>query len=363
MQNILPTFFRILNIESVVAEMSEAYKRAGVDIDAGNEAVNRMKQHVTKTFRKEVRTGLGGFGSLFALENKYKKPVLVSGTDGVGTKLKIAFEMKIDNTIGIDLVAMCVNDVIVQGAEPLFFLDYIATGKLLPEQIEKIVEGISEGCIQAGCSLVGGETAEMPGLYNHGDYDVAGFAVGVVEEDKIVDGSNIEDGDIIIGLNSSGLHSNGFSLVRYLFFEKNHYNINDYILELNSRLGEELLKPTRIYAKTVLELLEKFSIKGMAHITGGGLIENIPRILPENLQAEIKLNSWNIPPIFSLLRSLGDLENNDLYRTFNMGIGYILIVSKNDKDSILNKLQQLGEEAAVIGSITRGNKGVLLRDN
>lgn len=354
-------FFLILKIESVVARMSEAYKKAGVDIDAGNEAVNRMKQHVSKTFRKEVRTGLGGFGSLFSLNNKYKKPVLVSGTDGVGTKLKIAFEMKIDDTIGIDLVAMCVNDVIVQGAEPLFFLDYIATGKLLPEQIEKIVKGISEGCIQAGCSLVGGETAEMPGMYTQGEYDVAGFAVGVVEEDKIVDGSCIEEGDVIIGLSSSGLHSNGFSLARHLLFEENHYNVDDFIPELNKKLGEELLKPTRIYAKTILKLIDEFSIKGMAHITGGGLLENIPRILPENLQAEIILNSWNVPPIFNLLKKLGNLVNNDLYRTFNMGIGYVLIVNKQDNNNILDKLKQLGEEATIIGNITKGNQGVILK--
>lgn len=340
--------------------MSEAYKKAGVDIDAGNEAVNRMKQHVSKTHRKEVKTGLGGFGSLFALDTKYKKPVLVSGTDGVGTKLKIAFEMGMDGTIGIDLVAMCVNDIIVQGAEPLFFLDYIATGKLVPEQIEKIVEGIADGCVQAGCSLVGGETAEMPGMYSNGEYDVAGFAVGIVEEDKIVDGSGIEEGDVIIGLASNGLHSNGFSLVRHLLFEKNNYSINAFIPELENKLGEELLKPTRIYAKTVLTLLEEFSIKGMAHITGGGLTENIPRILPDNLQAEIKLNSWNIPPIFNLLKGLGDLENRDLYRTFNMGIGYILIVNREDKDSILDKLEQLGEVATVIGNISKGNQGVIL---
>ncbi len=342
--------------------MSEAYKKAGVDIDAGNEAVNRMKQHVTKTYRKGVKAGLGGYGSLFALENKYKSPVLVSGTDGVGTKLKIAFEMNIHDTIGIDLVAMCVNDIIVQGAEPLFFLDYIATGKLLPEQVENIVEGISEGCIQAGCSLVGGETAEMPGMYSNGEYDVAGFAVGVVEEDRIVDGSNIEEGDIILGLSSNGLHSNGFSLVRHLLFTNNNYHINAYIPELENRLGDELLKPTRIYVKTILKILKHFSIKGMAHITGGGLVENIPRILPDNLQANIELNTWKIPPIFNLLKELGDVDNYDLYRTFNMGIGFILIINKEDKDNIINIAKGLGEEVTVLGNISKGSQGVVLID-
>lgn len=342
--------------------MSEAYKKAGVDIDAGTEAVNRMKQHVTRTYRKGVINGLGGYGSLFALDNKYKNPVLVSGTDGVGTKLKIAFEMNIHDTIGIDLVAMCVNDIIVQGAEPLFFLDYIATGKLLPEQIEKIVEGIAEGCVQAGCSLVGGETAEMPGMYSNGEYDVAGFAVGVVEEEKIVDGSNIEEGNVIIGLASNGLHSNGFSLVRHLFFTNNSYHINAYIPELENRLGDELLKPTRIYVGTIIKLLEKFSVKGMAHITGGGLTENIPRVLPDHLQAEIKLNSWRIPPIFNLLKELGNIDNYDLYRTFNMGIGYVLIVNNEDKENIMEMAKELGEEVSIIGNITKGSQGVVLID-
>lgn len=339
--------------------MAESYKKAGVDIDAGNEAVNRIKKHATKTFRKEVLTGLGGFGSLFALENKYKNPVLVSGTDGVGTKLKIALATGIHNSIGIDLVAMCVNDIIVQGAEPLFFLDYIATGKLNPEQIETIVEGIVEGCAKAGCSLVGGETAEMPGMYSGGEYDIAGFTVGIVEKNEIIDGSSIEEGDYIIGLTSNGLHSNGYSLARYLLFEKNHYSLDTYIPELNSTLGEELLKPTRIYVKPILELIKNFPLKGMAHITGGGLKENIPRVLPDNLQAEININSWAIPPIFDLLRKIGELPQDELYRAFNMGIGYVLIVNKAYKDSIINLANQLGEEAKVIGKITKGDKGVI----
>lgn len=339
--------------------MNDAYKKAGVDIDAGNEAVERMKQHVQKTFRPEVKAGLGGFGSLFALKD-YKRPVLVSGTDGVGTKLKIAFEMNVHDTIGIDLVAMCVNDVLVQGAEPLFFLDYIATGKLYPEQVEQIVKGISEGCLQANCSLIGGETAEMPGLYTKGEYDVAGFTVGVVEEDQLVDGSKIEEGDVVIGLQSSGLHSNGYSLVRYLLFDQNNYKLTDYIPEIDGVLGEELLKPTRIYVKTVLEIIKQIEVKGMAHITGGGLTENIPRILPKGLQVEIDLQSWSTPPIFKFLKKIGDLKKEELYRTFNMGIGYVLIVKEKDQDQLLRLAEQLGEAAYVIGRVTKGDHGVVL---
>ena len=339
--------------------MSEAYKKAGVDIDAGNEAVERMKKHVHKTFRPEVKTGLGGFGSLFALQS-YQKPILVSGTDGVGTKLKVAFAADKHDTIGIDLVAMCVNDILVQGAEPLFFLDYIATGKLFPEQIESIVKGISEGCLQANCSLIGGETAEMPGMYSGEEYDVAGFAVGVVEEEQLVDGSKISNGDIVIGLSSSGLHSNGFSLVRELFFKQAAYQVTDYLPELGTTLGEELLKPTRIYVRTILELLKQVSIKGMAHITGGGLLENIPRVLPDGLQAEIKLGSWEIPPIFKGLQKIGNLKKEELYRTFNMGIGYVIIINQQEQELALQLLKELGEQAYVIGRIKEGGEGLVL---
>lgn len=339
--------------------MSEAYKKAGVDIDAGNEAVERMKKHVQKTFRPEVKTGLGGFGSLFALQS-YQKPILVSGTDGVGTKLKVAFAADKHDTIGIDLVAMCVNDILVQGAEPLFFLDYIATGKLFPEQIESIVKGISEGCLQANCSLIGGETAEMPGMYSGEEYDVAGFAVGVVEEEQLVDGSKISNGDIVIGLSSSGLHSNGFSLVRELFFKQAAYQVTDYLPELGTTLGEELLKPTRIYVKTILELLKQVSIKGMAHITGGGLLENIPRVLPDGLQAEIKLGSWEIPPIFKGLQKIGNLKKEELYRTFNMGIGYVIIINQQEQELALQLIKELGERAYVIGRIKEGGEGLVL---
>ncbi len=342
------------------AKKSNAYKEAGVDIDAGNEAVQLMKQHVARTMRPEVKTDLGGFGGLFALKGDYKNPILVSGTDGVGTKVKIAQEVDKHDTIGIDLVAMSVNDIAVQGAEPLFFLDYIATGKLIPEQVEQLVAGIAEGCVQAGCALIGGETAEMAGMYGNGEYDLAGFAVGIVEEEKVVTGEKIEAGDVIIGLASNGLHSNGFSLVRHLLFTKNSYHINAFVPSLDNTLGAELMKPTRIYVKTVLALLKRYNIKGMAHITGGGLIENIPRILPDNLQAKIKLSSWEAPKIFKLLGELGEMDDYNLYRTFNMGIGYILVVSKEDAAEIVKLAEELGETATVIGKITKGDKGIVL---
>ncbi|OEF99474.1 phosphoribosylformylglycinamidine cyclo-ligase [Vulcanibacillus modesticaldus] len=339
--------------------MNKAYKRAGVDIDAGNEAVERMKRHVAKTFRTEVRTGLGGFGSLFALPNKYKQPILVSGTDGVGTKLKIAFELDKHDTVGIDLVAMCVNDILAQGAEPLFFLDYIATGKLVPEKIEEIVKGIANGCEQGGCALIGGETAEMPGMYVQDEYDLAGFAVGVVEEAEIIDGSKIKAGDVLIGLASNGLHSNGYSLVRYLL-EENGYHLNDYIKELDRTLGEELLKPTRIYVRPILEMMKQVKIKGIVHVTGGGFIENIPRVLPKKIQANIEMGSWDIPPIFTFLQKIGSLKRDEMYRTFNMGIGLILIVDEKDKDLVINLAKQQGEKAYLIGSVSTGNQDVIL---
>ncbi len=340
--------------------MAEAYKKAGVNIDAGNEAVDRIKQYAQKTFRNEVKTELGGFGSLFALQGKYNKPILVSGTDGVGTKLKIAFDTDRHDTVGIDLVAMCVNDILVQGAEPLFFLDYIATGKLFPDKVEEIVKGISEGCIQSNCSLIGGETAEMPDMYGNGEYDLAGFAVGVVDEDKLINGSKISDGDMIIGLASTGVHSNGYSLVRHLLFKENQYQVTDYVEEIGGTIGDILLTPTKIYVKPVLNVLEKITVKGMAHITGGGILENIPRILPEGLQAEINIKSWDVPPIFSFLQGLGDLDDTELYRTFNMGIGFILVVDKDDVDLTMEVLKEHGESAKVIGQINQGDLGVKL---
>ncbi len=338
--------------------MSEAYREAGVDIAKGNEAVQRMKKYVRTTFRPEVLTDLGGFGALFQL-GKYKEPVLVSGTDGVGTKLKIAFALDKHDTVGIDLVAMSVNDIVVQGAEPLFFLDYIATGKIEPAKIEKIVAGIATGCKMANCALIGGETAEMPDMYREDEYDLAGFAVGAVEKGQLITGERIEANDVVIGLPSSGLHSNGFSLVRKII-AKHELALADFIPSLEKTLGEELITPTKIYVKTILSLLNDFTIKGMAHITGGGFLENIPRILPEGLMVKIELGSWPMLPIFSLLQSLGNLTLVDLYTTFNMGIGMVLIVNKEEVESIIAKVNSLGEAAYLIGKVVRGEKKVEL---
>ncbi|MGZ7442925.1 phosphoribosylformylglycinamidine cyclo-ligase [Paenibacillus sp. TH7-28] len=340
--------------------MSEAYKNAGVDIAAGNEAVERMKKHVKRTFRPEVMTDLGGFGALFGLNKaKYEEPVLVSGTDGVGTKLKIAFAMDKHDTIGIDAVAMCVNDIVVQGAEPLFFLDYLACDKVVPEKIEAIVAGIAEGCSQSGCALIGGETAEMPGMYSEGEYDIAGFTVGVVDKRKIVNGSTIAPGDTVIGLASSGVHSNGFSLVRKLLLEQAGYNLQDTLPELGGqKLGEVLLTPTRLYVKPVLSLLEQADVKGMAHITGGGFIENIPRVLPEGVNVEIEHGSWPILPIFELLQQKGDVSNRDMFTTFNMGIGLVIIVAADQAEAALQTLREAGESPYVIGKVTTGSREV-----
>ncbi|GAB6991860.1 phosphoribosylformylglycinamidine cyclo-ligase [Paenibacillus pini] len=335
--------------------MSEAYKNAGVDIAAGNEAVERMKKHVKRTFRPEVMTDLGGFGALFGLnKDKYDEPVLVSGTDGVGTKLKLAFAMDRHDTIGIDAVAMCVNDIVVQGAEPLFFLDYLACDKVLPEKIEAIVSGIAEGCHQAGCALIGGETAEMPGMYSEGEYDIAGFTVGIVDKSKIINGTTIAPGDTVIGLASSGIHSNGFSLVRKLLLEQAGYDLQDEIAELGGKLGDILLAPTKIYVKPLLQLVEKLNVKGMAHITGGGFIENIPRMLPENVNVEIDYGSWPILPVFELMQNKGVITNRDMFTTFNMGIGLVLVVREQDAEEALRLLEASGEEAYVIGRVTAG---------
>ncbi|MBW7474858.1 phosphoribosylformylglycinamidine cyclo-ligase [Paenibacillus oenotherae] len=338
--------------------MAEAYKQAGVDIAAGNEAVERMKKHVKKTFRPEVMAELGGFGGLFGLnKDKYEEPVLVSGTDGVGTKLMIAFAMDKHDTIGIDAVAMCVNDIIVQGAEPLFFLDYLACGKVEPAKIEAIVKGISDGCVQSGCALIGGETAEMPGMYQGDEYDIAGFTVGIVDKKKMIDGSTIAPGDVVLGLASSGIHSNGFSLVRKLLLEKSGYSLNDTLPELGGKgLGEVILEPTRIYVKPVLELINRVTVKGMAHITGGGFIENIPRVLPEGVNVNVEYGSWPIQPIFQLMQEKGSITNRDMFTTFNMGIGMVVVVPAEQADEALRIAAELGEDVYRIGTVTEGSR-------
>ncbi len=330
--------------------MANAYKQAGVNIEAGYEAVERMKKHVQKTARAGVIGGLGGFGGMFDLSSlNLKEPVLVSGTDGVGTKLMIAFWMDQHETIGIDAVAMCVNDIVVQGAEPLFFLDYIACGKAVPEKIEAIVKGISDGCEQAGCALIGGETAEMPGLYNENEYDLAGFTVGAVEKSQLITGETIKPGDVLIGLASSGIHSNGYSLVRNVF---NNWSLTEFVDELGSSLGEELLKPTKIYVKPILSALKKFEIKGMAHITGGGFIENIPRMLPSGLGAKIYEKSWDIPPIFNLITTVGQIDQQEMYNIFNMGIGMVIAIDKENAADLMAHLQECGETPFEIGVVT-----------
>lgn len=328
------------------------YKDAGVDVEAGYKAVSLMKEHVNKTFRKEVLTGLGGFGSLFELDlSRFEKPVLISGTDGVGTKLKISFLMDQYDTVGIDCVAMCVNDIVCSGAEPLFFLDYIAVGKNIPEKIATIVKGVADGCLQAGCSLVGGETAEMPGFYSIDEFDIAGFAVGAVSKDKIINGKEIKSGDVLIGLPSSGVHSNGYSLVRKII-NPSEERLGEYVQTLGCTIGEELLKPTRIYVKTVLDLIGKFNIKGISHITGGGFYENIPRMGGEDLRYVIEKGSWPVLPIFNLLMSLGHVEEADMYNTFNMGIGMVMAVAAEDADAILSYLKENGEAAYRIGVVS-----------
>lgn len=325
--------------------MSEAYKQAGVDIDAGNETVERIRAHVKRTYRPEVLGDIGGFGGAFAL-GKYENPVLVSATDGVGTKLKLAFATDLHDSIGIDCVAMCVNDLVVQGAEPLFFLDYLATGKLQPAQAEAVVKGIADGCVEAGCSLIGGETAEMPGMYAKGEYDIAGFCVGVVERDQLIDGSAIQSGDVLIGLASNGLHSNGFSLARHVLFAD----------EVDLELAKELLTPTRIYVKTLLTLMKEFTIKGAAHITGGGLVENVPRMLPEGLTAEVDPAAWNVPKIFDRIQQLGHVSDEDMFRTFNMGIGMVICVPKEQAVKVMARAAELGEKVHQIGEIVSGTE-------
>ncbi|OPY07991.1 MAG: Phosphoribosylformylglycinamidine cyclo-ligase [Syntrophus sp. PtaB.Bin001] len=331
-----------------------SYKNAGVDIDKANLFIDKITPLIKSTSRKEVMKGIGGFGGLFHLDlKKIKDPVLVAATDGVGTKIKIAQMMNRHDTLGIDLVAMSVNDIVVQGAEPIFFLDYMAIGKMDVERNIKIIEGIVAGCQEAGCSLIGGETAEMPGIYSEDEYDLAGFCIGVVENGKIIDGSGIHVGDRIIGIASNGIHSNGFSLVRNVLFEKAKLKIDDKIDGIEGIIGEELLKPTRIYVKSVLNLLKNFNIKGIIHITGGGFIDNIPRIVPKQCSTVIKINSWPVPAIFNKIQEIGNIEFLEMFRVFNMGIGLMLVVSEKETNDIMERLNILGEKAYIIGSIEK----------
>ncbi|MGB1542027.1 phosphoribosylformylglycinamidine cyclo-ligase [Spongiibacter sp. UBA1325] len=331
---------------------SLSYKDAGVDIDAGDALVERIKDVAKRTRRPEVMSGLGGFGALCQLPTGYKEPVLVSGTDGVGTKLKLAMDTGIHDSIGIDLVAMCVNDLLVTGAEPLFFLDYYATGKLNVDIASSVVTGIGAGCEQSGCALVGGETAEMPGMYEGEDYDLAGFCVGVVEKSGIIDGSSVRIGDALVGIGSSGPHSNGYSLIRKIIDHSGQALDSEFG---DSTLGETLLAPTRIYVKPVLNIIKQFQVNALAHITGGGLLENIPRVLPRNTRAVIDSDSWQRPAIFDWLQEQGNVEAREMYRTFNCGIGMVMAVSAEQADSIVDMLHQHGETAMVIGRIEAGD--------
>lgn len=338
---------------------SKSYADAGVDITAGYKAVELMKAHIAKTMTAGVCSDVGGFGGLFELDVKnYERPVLVSGTDGVGTKLKIAFLMNKHNTVGIDCVAMCVNDIICCGAKPLFFLDYIACGKNVPEKIASIVEGVAEGCVQSGAALIGGETAEMPGFYPEDEYDLAGFSVGVVDKPKIIDNSSMSDGDVIIALPSSGVHSNGFSLVRKVFDVEN-CDLTSPRAELGGvSLGDALLAPTKIYVKPMLALFEEVKVKGVSHITGGGFYENIPRSIPDGLGAEIKKSDIKILPIFDLLAKIGNIPERDMFNTYNMGVGMSVIVSESDAGKALEILRANGEDAYIIGRIIKSDEKV-----
>ncbi len=330
------------------AKSSISYRDAGVDIEAGDALVEDIKPFAKRTMRPEVLAGIGGFGSLFEVPKKFKNPVLVSGTDGVGTKLKLAFQLNKHDTVGIDLVAMCVNDILVQGAEPLFFLDYFACGKLEVGAAAQVIKGIAAGCEQAGCALVGGETAEMPGMYPPGEYDLAGFSVGAVDKDKIIDGSTIQPGDVVLGLASSGAHSNGYSLIRKLIEVSGIAMDSDFH---GRPFRDVVMEPTRIYVKPLLKLVEALPVKGMAHITGGGLTENIPRVLPENVTAELKRGSWKIPPLFGWLQQQGNIPEDEMLRTFNCGIGMAVIVAAEDAERATTLLAAEGEQVARIGVI------------
>ncbi len=346
-----------------------SYKDAGVDIEAKGKFTTDIYQQLRRTFGPRVIENPGGFAGLFSLNydsklfsKNYQHPVLVASTDGVGTKLKIAFMMDRHDTIGIDLVAMCVNDILVMGAEPVFFLDYMASSRMIPEKMKEVLHGIANGCCEADCALLGGETPEMPGFYHDGEYDLAGFAVGIVERKKIINGKDIGAGDIVIGLKSSGLHSNGFSLVRKVLFEKARLDVNSKLKAINGTIGDELLKPTKIYVKPIRALLRHYRfkkvVKGMAHITGGGLIENIPRVLPEGCSVRIKKGTWPVPEIFGVIQKRGKIKEDEMYKVLNMGIGMVLIVSKYYAPSIMKKLKQLKEDSFIIGKVIKGNRKV-----
>lgn len=339
---------------------SESYKAAGVDVTAGYKGVQLMKKAVQSTYTNAVISDIGGFGGLYAPQIQgMEEPVLVSGTDGVGTKLKLAFLMDKHDTIGEDCVAMCANDVICTGASPMFFLDYMALGKNIPEKVATIVTGVAEGCKKANCSLVGGETAEMPGFYPEDEYDLAGFCVGVVDKKKIIDSKTIEVGDKVIGLASSGVHSNGFSLVRKVF-DVNEENLKEYVEELGKTVGEALLEPTRIYVKPILKLIEEVKVKGISHITGGGFYENLPRMLRDGVSLKIDKNSYEVPALFKLIASRGNIPERDMYNTFNMGIGMAVIVPENEVEKALKLLKEAGEEAYLIGEVVPGNKEIII---
>ncbi|MEL5989292.1 phosphoribosylformylglycinamidine cyclo-ligase [Kurthia gibsonii] len=337
--------------------MSKAYEQAGVNIEAGYEAVQRMKSHVERTARKGIMGTFGGFGGMFDLsELNLKEPVLISGTDGVGTKLKLAFMVDKHDTIGIDCVAMCVNDIVAQGAEPLYFLDYVAVGKAVPEKIEQIVKGVADGCVQSGTALIGGETAEMPGLYEEDEYDLAGFAVGAAEKANIVTGEKIQEGDVLVGIASSGVHSNGYSLVRKIMFADAGFTPDTVIAgyEQLGPIGEALLTPTKLYAKPVLDVLKEVDVHGMAHITGGGFYENLPRMMPAGLATEVDLGTWPVLPIFDLLAEQGKLQQKDLYNVFNMGIGFVLAVPVAHAEKVIELVEKHGEKAYTIGRVVAG---------
>ncbi|MBC1586672.1 phosphoribosylformylglycinamidine cyclo-ligase [Listeria seeligeri] len=330
-----------------------AYSKAGVDVEAGYQVVERIKKHVARTERMGVMGALGSFGGMFDLSSLHlKEPVLVSGTDGVGTKLLLAIEANKHDTIGIDCVAMCVNDILAQGAEPLFFLDYIATGKTDPVKMEQIVKGVADGCEQAGAALIGGETAEMPDMYGTDDYDLAGFTVGAVEKENLIIEGAVKSGDVLIGIPSSGIHSNGYSLVRKIFFKDNSFHLNEQLPELDVSLSEALLKPTKIYVKPVLAVLKEVEVHGITHVTGGGFVENLPRMLSDDLAVNVELGSWPVLPIFDVLKKYGKLGDLEMYEIFNMGIGMVLAVSEADVEKTISKLRENGEAAYVIGNVT-----------